>query len=127
MSIKGLKGTGYNGFEYPYIALSPVDGKKKKFNNIEDVYGELLNCYEELNEKNVTNISETIYIEHFYFANTSELIDSKIQQRIKEYNFCKAFSVPPYGSLNDTPAKVVDDFMEIEYIMSDVAKEKSNG
>ena len=127
MSIKSLKGTGYNGFDYPYKALSPVDGKKKTFNNIEDVHGELLNCYEELVEKNVKNVSETIYIEHFYFANTSELLDAKIQQRIKEYNFCKAFSTPPYPSLNDTPAKVVDDFMEIEYIMSNVAKEKSNG
>ena len=122
-----MKGTGYNGFTYPYNAISPVDGKKKTFNNIEDVYGELLNCYEELKQKNVANISETIYIEHFYFSNTSELLDSKIQQRIKEYNFCKSFSVPPYPSLNDTPAKVVDDFMEIEYIMLNIAKEKSNG
>ena len=127
MSIKGLKGTGYNGFEYPYKALSPVNSKRKVFTNIEDVYGELLNCYEELKDKNVINISETIYTEHFFFANTSELLDSKIQQRIKEYNFCKAFSVPPFPSLDDTPAKVVDDFMEIEYIMLNIAKEKSNG
>ena len=126
MSIKGLKGSGYNGFNYPYKATSPVDGKKKLFNNIDDVHGELLNCYEELKEKNVTNISETLYIEHFYFANTTDLLDSKIQQRIKEYNFCKAFSVPPFPSLNDTPAKVVDDFLEIENIMLNVAKEKNN-
>ena len=85
-----------------------------------------MNCYEELKEKNVKNISETIYIEHFYFSNTSELLDNKIQQRIKEYNFCKAFSVPPFPSLNDTPAKVVDDFLEIENIMLNIAKEKNN-
>ena len=85
-----------------------------------------MNCYQELEDKNVQNKSETIYIEHFYFSNTSELLDNKIQQRIKEYNFCKAFSVPPFPSLNDTPAKVVDDFLEIENIMLNIAKEKNN-
>ncbi len=84
-----------------------------------------MNCYEELKENNVKNISETIYSEHFFFCNTFELIDKNIQQRIKEYNFCKSFSVPPYPSLNDTPAKVVDDFLEIEYIMSNIKKEKN--
>ena len=84
-----------------------------------------MNCYQELEDKNVQNKSETIYIEHFYFANTSELLDSKIQQRIKEYNYCKAFSCPPYPSLNDTPAEMVDDFMEIENIMIQVAKERN--
>ena len=86
-----------------------------------------MNCYEQLKKENVKNISKTIYTEHFFFANTSELLDSKIQQRIKEYNFCKAFSVPPFPSLNDTPARVVDDFMEIEHIMLNIAKEKSDG
>ena len=84
-----------------------------------------MNCYEELKVKNVNNISETIYTEHFFFCNTYELVDKKIQQRIKEYNFCKSFSVPPYPSLNDTPAKVVDDFLEIEHIMSNIKKEKN--
>ena len=84
-----------------------------------------MNCYEELKANNVKNISETIYSEHFFFCNTYELVDKKIQQRIKEYNYCKAFSVPPYSSLNDTPAKVVDDFLEIEYIMSNIKKEKN--
>ena len=84
-----------------------------------------MNCYAELKDKGVKNISETIYVEHFYFANTFELIDKDIQQRIKEYNFCKSFSVPPYPSLNETPAKVVDDFLEIEHIMLNIKKEKN--
>tara|TARA_B100000700_G_C14693043_1_gene690829 strand:- start:22 stop:180 length:159 start_codon:yes stop_codon:yes gene_type:complete len=49
-----------------------------------------------------------------------------MQQRIKEYNFCKSFSVPPYPSLNDTPARVVDDFLEIEYIMNNIKKEQND-
>ena len=84
-----------------------------------------MNGYEELKNNNVKNISETIYSEHFFFCNTYELVDQNIQQRIKEYNFCKAFSVPPFPSLNDTPARVVDDFLEIEHIMSNIKKEKN--
>ena len=95
------------------------------FVSIDDVYGELLNCYTELEEKQIQNKSETLYVEHFYFSNTSELIDKKIQQRIKEYNFCKAFSVPPFPSLNETPAQVVDDFLEIENIMLNIRKENN--
>ena len=73
-----------------------------------------MNCYEELKVKNVNNISETIYTEHFFFCNTYELLDSKYQQRIKEYNFCKSFSCPPYSSLKNTPAKVIDEFLAID-------------
>ena len=84
-----------------------------------------MNCYRELEEKNVKNKSETLYVEHFYFANTNELLDSKIQQRIKEYNYCKAFNTPPFVSLDETPAKVVDEFLEIENIMINIRKEKN--
>ena len=84
-----------------------------------------MNCYAELESKGIKNISETIYVEHFYFANTFELLDKNTQQRIKEYNYCKSFNCPPYPSLNKTPAKVVDDFLEIEHIMLNIRKEKN--
>ena len=84
-----------------------------------------MNCYQELVDKNIKNISETLYVEHFYFANTSDLLDKKIQQRIKEYNYCKAFNCPPFSSLDKTPAKVVDDFLEIETIMLNIRNEKN--
>ena len=84
-----------------------------------------MNCYAELKDKGIKNISDTIYSEHFFFCNTSELLDKNIQQRIKEYNYCKAFNTAPFSSLNETPAKVVDDFLEIEYIMSNINKEKN--
>ena len=105
--------------------MSPVDGKYKLFESKEEVYKELEMCYDELIEKRIEDIGETLYIEHFYFANTYELIDKKIQQRIKEYNYCKAFKCPPFPSLNETPAKVVDEFLEIENIMINIRKEKN--
>ena len=84
-----------------------------------------MNCYEELDKKNIKNISETLYVEHFYFANTSDLLDKKIQQRIKEYNYCKSFNCPPFPSLDKTPARVVDDFLEIEHIMLNIRNERN--
>lgn len=84
-----------------------------------------MNCNAELEQRDIKNKSETLYVEHFYFANTYELIDKKIQQRIKEYNYCKAFNCPPFSSLNETPAKVVDEFLEIENIMLNIRNEKN--
>lgn len=95
----------------------------KTFRSIEDVYEELLVCNKELEDKKITNVSETLYIEHFMFANTNELLDRKTQNRIKEYTFCKAFNCPPYPSLKQTPAEVVDDFLEIELNMNRIKKE----
>ena len=102
-----------------------MDNKKKEFYSIDDVYGELLNCYQEIEDRGIKNGSEELYVEHFFFCNTSELIDAKIQQRIKEYNYCKSFNCPPFPSLNDTPAKVADDFLEIEYIMRNIKKDNN--
>ncbi len=122
-----MNNNGDNGFSYPYKALSPVTGKTKEFASIDDVYGELLNCYQELLDKNIDNVADSLYSEHFFFCNTSELLDPKIQQRIKEYNFCKSFNCPPYPSLQETPARVVDDFLQIDNIVNTMKREKSNG
>ena len=59
-------------------------------------------------------MGESIYTQSFFFADHSLLIDEDCQLRIKEYNYCKAFSCPPYPSLHETPANIVDDFLIIE-------------
>ena len=41
-----------------------------------------MNCNQELEDKNIENKSETLYAEHFFFCNTSELLDQKTQERI---------------------------------------------
>ena len=109
-----MSNNGDNGFRFPYKALSPVTGKRKMFNSMEDVYEELEACYDEIMEKNISAIGDTLYTEHFYFCNTHELLDQNVQQRIKEYSYCKTFSTPPFPSLQETPAKVIDEFMLIE-------------
>ena len=125
----GLRNYGNNGFEYPYYALSPVSGNRVKFENIKDVEWELCKCYDECIDKNVNNIGETLYYEHFFFCNTSDVIDNNFQNTIKQYNFCKTFNCPPYQSIQDTPAQLFEDFMKIEQEvnMYKASKGKENG
>tara|TARA_R100001594_G_scaffold8569_1_gene21935 strand:+ start:334 stop:708 length:375 start_codon:yes stop_codon:yes gene_type:complete len=122
-----LSNNGDNGFRFPYKALSPVTGKRKMFNSMEDVYEELEACYDEIMEKNISAIGDTLYTEHFYFCNTHKLLDQNVQQRIKEYSYCKTFSCPPFPSLQETPAKVIDEFMLIEKELNYLKSKDSNG
>ena len=94
---------------------------------MEDVYEELEACYDEILEKGVKQIGETLYTEHFFFCNTLDLLDESYQKRIKEYTFCKTFSTPPYRSLNETPANVIDDFMFIENELNLLKIKDNNG
>ena len=71
----------------------------------------------------MVNQSEELYTMHFFFCNTYELLNPKIKQRIKEYNYAKAFNCPPYPSIQETPAQVVDDFLQIENIMLNIKKD----
>ena len=38
----------------------------------------------------------------------------KIIRKSKEHKFCKEFNCPPYPSLKDTPANVIDEFTIIQ-------------
>tara|TARA_Y100000310_G_scaffold334462_1_gene414319 strand:+ start:2146 stop:2376 length:231 start_codon:yes stop_codon:yes gene_type:complete len=59
-------------------------------------------------------VGESIYTQSFFFVDHEHLIDSNIQNRIKEFQFCKTFSCPPYPSFQETPAEIIDDFFIIE-------------
>ena len=54
------------------------------------------------------------------------LLDSEKQNLIKKYQYCKAFNCPPYPSLNDTPANMVDAFMIIENEINNFKSENKN-
>ncbi len=97
------------------------------FKSMDDVYTELEACYDEIMEKNISAIGETLYIEHFYFCNTKDLLDENVQKRIKEYSYCKTFNCPPYPSLIDTPANIIDEFMLIEKELNHLKAKDSNG
>ena len=78
-----------------------------------DIYDEIIRLYEEADSKGF-NVGEAIYTQSFFFADHELLVSADMQNRIKEYQFCKAFSCPPYPSLQETPAEIIDDFFIIE-------------
>ena len=78
-----------------------------------DVYDEIIRIYEEADAKGF-NVGESVYDLSFFFADHDLLVDSNMQNRIKEYQFCKSFSCPPYPSLQETPANIIEQFSVIE-------------
>ena len=94
---------------------------------MEDVYEELEACYDEIMEKSINAIGDTLYTEHFFFCNTNDLLDENVHKRIKEYSYCKTFSCPPFPSLQETPAKIIDEFMLIEKELNYLKAKDSNG
>ena len=77
------------------------------------MYDEIIRLYDEADTKGF-NLGEALYTQIFYFADHALLVNNKMQNRIKEYQFCKQFSCPPYPSLQETPAKMLEEFSIIE-------------
>ena len=119
----------FSGVPFPYVALCPSTRKKAEFGSILDVYDEIIRLYEEADTKGF-NVGEAIYTQSFFFADHELLLDSTMQDRIKEYQFCKQFSCPPYPSLQETPPNIIDDFtiieQEINHCMNKKQQEKTN-
>tara|TARA_Y100001963_G_scaffold73836_3_gene102682 strand:+ start:187 stop:516 length:330 start_codon:yes stop_codon:yes gene_type:complete len=107
--------------------VSPVTMESKVFKDMDDVYVELEACYDEIMEKGISQIGDTLYTEHFFFCNTEDIVDQDCQNTIKKYLFCKAFSVPPYKSLDETPATIIDDYMLIENELNYLKSKENNG
>lgn len=81
---------------------------------MEDVRKTIFQCYVECKEKGFKQVGEALYEQSLMFVNMDKLVDEDCQLRIKEYQFCKDFNCPPYPSLDQTPADVVDEFMIID-------------
>ena len=113
ISFNGLQEGAFTGVEFPYVALCPSNRRKSEFGSITDIYDEIIRLYEEADAKGF-NVGEAIYTQSFYFSDHALLIDSNMQSRIKEFRFCKTFTCPPYPSLYETPAEIIDDFFIIE-------------
>ena len=97
--------------EFPYEAMNPMVLKEQTFNSIDDVYNVLIQCYDKCIEKGVSRLGEALYKQSLFICNDILLLDRDKQNLIKKYQFCNALNCPPYPSLNDTPATIVDAFM----------------
>ena len=72
-------------------------------------------------------MGEALYEQALMFVNMNKMIDEDSQIRIREYQFCKDFNCPPYPSLKETPANVVDDFSVIQEEMIQYSTKEKNG
>ena len=113
ISFNGLQDSKFKDVEFPYVSKCPSNGRKSEFGGIQDVYDEIIRLYEEADAKGF-NVGEAIYTQSFFFSDHERLIDPNMQSRIKEFRYCKTFSCPPYPSLYETPAEIIDDFFIID-------------
>jgi len=94
-----------------------------------DVDDELVRTAYE-SERQGFNIGEAVWLEHLYFCNTSDLVDTESQTLIKAYQYCTESGTPPYESLDKTPANFIDNWMivrdEITHIRNIDIKERQN-
>ena len=118
-----MQDNGFKGIEFPYVAKCPSNGRRSEFGGITDVYDELIRIYEEADKKGF-NVGESVYSLSFHFVDHALLLDSQMQNRIKEYQFCKQFSCPPYPSLKETPANIIEQFSVIEQEYNSCAQKK---
>ena len=129
ISFNGLQEGTFSGVSFPYVAQSPSNRKKAEFKDISDIYDEIIRLYGEAKDKGF-NVGESIYTQSFFFADLSLLIDNKLQNRIREYQYCKQFNCPPFPSMQETPAKIVEQFSVIEqefnFCIKKQQEEKSN-
>ena len=108
--------------EFPYQALNPVTQEKVTIEGKEHIYEILMQCYDEAVERGF-DIGESLYNQLFFFTEPEQLLDSGCQNLIKKYFFCDNFNCPPYPSLQETPAQLVDDFLLIKREITKASKE----
>ena len=114
---------------FPYDAVNPMTTKQKTFNSIDDVYEVLIECYDKCIEKGYSRLGEALHQQALFIVNEELMLDQDIQLTIKKHQFCKQFNCPPYPSMIETPANVIDDFIVIEQEMGDFStkEKKKNG
>ena len=91
--------------------------------SVDDVYDEIIELYNISNEQGF-EVGQALYQQCAFFTDYQLLLRPEHQNTIKEYNYCKTFSCSPYPTMQETPAKLVDDFMIIEEEIKVATKHK---
>ena len=113
--------------EFPYDAINPMTVRQQTFNSIDDVDMVLNECYDKCVEKGFSRLGEALYQQSLFIVNDVLLLDEDMQNLIKKYQFCKKFNAPPYPSLQDTPANIVESFMIIDDEITQFSTKEKNG
>ena len=94
--------------------MNPMTTKAQEFKSMDDIYNVLIECYDKCVKKGFTRLGEALRQQSLFIVNDELLLDSNMQLTIKKHQFCKQFNCPPYPSLSQTPANIIEDFMIIE-------------
>ena len=113
ISFNDLKKGAFSGVSFPYVAKQLSTNKNAEYKAISDVYDEIIKLYDIADQKGY-NLGEALYSQLFFFVDPELLVDEDMQNRIKEYTFCKKFNCPPAPSIDQVPIDLFDDFLIIE-------------
>ena len=127
IALNGLTQSHPNLDSFPYEATDPLSNKKVMFDEIEDVYKLLVECYDQCNKEGFKSMGNALYEYSRFFVNDKMIVDEKIQNTIKSYRYCKKFNCPPFPSLNETPVDIIDSFMIIDDEITQHQSRKQNG
>ena len=127
IALNGLTQSHPNLDSFPYKATDPLSNKKVMFDEIEDVYKLLVECYDQCNKEGFKSMGNALYEYSRFFVNDKMIVDEKIQNTIKSYRYCKKFNCPPFPSLNETPVDIIDSFMIIDDEITQHQSRKQNG
>lgn len=127
IALNGLAQSHPNLDSFPYEATDPLSNKKVMFDEIEDVYKLLVECYDQCNKEGFKSMGNALYEYSRFFVNDKMIVDEKIQNTIKSYRYCKKFNCPPFPSLNETPVDIIDSFMIIDDEITQHQSRKQNG
>ena len=127
IALNGLAQSHPNLDSFPYEATDPLSNKKVMFDEIEDVYNLLVECYDQCNKEGFKSMGNALYEYSRFFVNDKMIVDEKIQNTIKSYRYCKKFNCPPFPSLNETPVDIIDSFMIIDDEITQHQSRKQNG
>ena len=103
--------------------MNPMSVKEQTFNSIEDIHEVLIECYDKCVSKGVSGIGKALYQQSLFICNDVLLLDNDSQKLIKKHQYCKSFNCPPYPSLQDTPANIMESFMIIDRELQMIGKE----
>ena len=104
-----------------------MTAKDKTFNSIDDVYEVLIECYDKCIEKGYNRLGKALHQQALFIVNEELILDQDIQLTIKKHQYRKQFNCPPYPSMIETPANVIDDFMVIEQEMTQFRNKENDG
>ena len=125
--MNGSQGKASLPNKFPYDAMNPMKTKQQTFNSLDDVYEVLIECYDKCVNKGYEKLGSALYNQALFVVNEELIIDDEAQLLIKKHQFCKQFNCPPYPSVNQTPAKIIDGFMIIEQEIKQFQSKDNNG